>query len=75
VTDRQTAAELVAQGTGLLARSHLRELGLERRAADAVFRKLPAVFLPGYSRGFVRVEDYLQLIEQNTYRGGRVRPT
>jgi len=46
-----------------------------RRAVDAIFRELPVVFLPGYKRGHVRVEDYLRLIEQSTYRGDRVRPT
>jgi hypothetical protein len=76
MTDRApSAVELLGQGTGLLGRQHLRELGLERRAADAVFRELPVVFLPGYSRGFVRVEDYLALIERCTYRGDRARPT
>jgi hypothetical protein len=55
--------------------SYLRELGLERRAIEAVFRALPVVFLPGYSRGMVRVRDYLALVEANTYRGDRVRPT
>ena len=42
----------------LLSRSHLRELGLERRAVDAVFRELDVVVLPvllaaaGSGRGF-----------------------
>jgi hypothetical protein len=34
---RPTAVELLERGTGFLTRSHLRELGLERRAIDAVF--------------------------------------
>jgi hypothetical protein len=33
------------------------------------------VFLPGYSRGFVKADDYLRLVEENTYQGDRVRPT
>mgnify|MGYP001382648967 CR=1 FL=1 len=57
----------------LLSRTDLRELGLERRAVDAVFRALPVVVLPGYSRPLVRVSDYLALIEESTYRGDRVR--
>ena len=57
-----------------LSRSDLRELGLERRAVDAVFRACPGVVLPGYSRPLVRVEDYAALIEASTYRGDRVRP-
>ena len=52
----------------MLTRSHLRELGLERRAVDAVFRALPVVALPGYSRPMVRVQDYLDLVACNTFR-------
>jgi hypothetical protein len=68
-----SAVELVAQVTGLLTRSHLRELGFERRAIDAVMRGCPVVVLPGYTRPMVRVEDYLELVERSTYRGDRVR--
>jgi hypothetical protein len=59
----------------LLSRTDLRELGLERRAVDAVFRELAVVVFPGYSRPLVRVADYLELVERSTYRGDRVRPT
>lgn len=72
---RPSAVELLEQGTGLLTRSHLRELGLERRAVDAVLRALPVVTLPGYSRPLIRVEDYRELLERSTYAGDRVRPT
>jgi hypothetical protein len=72
---RPTAAQLLETPGGVLSRSDLRELGWERRAVDAIFRELPVLFLPGYKRGHVRVEDYLRLIEQSTYRGDRVRPT
>lgn len=58
-----------------LSRTDLRELGLERRAVDAVFRAVPVVSLPGYSRPLIRVADYRALIEASTYRGDRVRPT
>jgi hypothetical protein len=58
----------------VLSRSDLRELGWERRAVDSIFRECEIVFLPGYSRGVVRVEDYLALLERNTYGPGRVRP-
>ncbi len=71
---RLCATELLATSGALLTRSHLRELGLERRAIDAVFRTLAVVFLPGYSRPLVRVEDYLELVERNTFRDDRVRP-
>ncbi len=59
----------------LLTRTDLRGLGLERRAIDAVFRALPVVVLPGYSRPMIRAEEYLALVEQFTYRDDRVRPT
>jgi hypothetical protein len=75
VTGRPSAAELLETRGAVLSRSDLRELGWERRAVDSIFRELPVVFLPGYSRGHVRREDYLELVEQHTYRGDRVRPT
>jgi hypothetical protein len=75
VSERPSAAELLETPGGVLSRSDLRELGWERRAIDAIFRELPVVFLPGYKRGHVRAEDYLQLLERSTYRGDRVRPT
>jgi hypothetical protein len=31
------------------------------------------VALPGYSRPMIRVEAYLELVEQHTYRDDRVR--
>ena len=57
----------------LLSRTDLRALGLERRAVDAVFRALPVIVLPGYSRPLVRVSAYLALLEQSSYDGDRVR--
>lgn len=47
---RPTATDLLETPGALLTRTHLRELGFERRAVDAVFRELPVVALPGYSR-------------------------
>ena len=69
-----SASELLHTESALLTRTHLRELGLERRAVDAVFRELECVFLPGYSRPLIRAIDYLALIERSTYRRDRVRP-
>jgi hypothetical protein len=66
--------ELLEQPEAFLTRTHLRELGLERRAVDAVFRALPVVTLPGYSRPLIRVSDYRALIESSVYLGDRVRP-
>lgn len=71
---RPSAAELLETPGALLTRSHLRGLGLERRAVDAVFRALPVVALPGYSRPMIRANEFLQLVEQCTYRDDRVRP-
>jgi len=71
---RPAAAELLETHGALLTRSDLRELGLERRAVDAVFRALPVVALPGYSRPMIRAEQYAELVEQHTYRDDRVRP-
>lgn len=73
MSDRPTAPELLATPGALLSRSHLRELGLERRAVDAVFRELDVVQFPGYSRPFVRAEDYLELVARSTYADDRVR--
>ena len=70
---RPAPAKLLSTPGALLTRSHLRELGLERRAIDAVFRRLPVVALPGYSRPMIRAEHYLQLVEEHTYRDDRVR--
>ena len=76
MTDRAPSArELLEQGTGLLTSSHFRELGLPRRAIDAVFRECDVVYMPGYSRPFVKVEAYLELLERHTYGRDRVRPT
>ena len=72
--ERSSAVELLKTPGALLTRTHLRGLGLERRAVDAVFRALPVVALPGYSRPMVRVEDFVRLLERNTYRDDRVRP-
>lgn len=71
---RAVAPELLETPGALLTRTHLRELGLERRAIDAVFRKLPVVALPGYSRPMISAEKYLELIDEHTYHDDRVRP-
>ena len=73
-THRPSPTELLETPDALLTRSDLRELGLERRAVDAVFRTLPIVALPGYSRPLIRARQYLELLEQHTYREDRVRP-
>jgi hypothetical protein len=75
VSERPPVAHLLETPGALLTRSDLRELGLERRAVDAVFRALPTVHLPGYTRPLIRAEDYLKLIAERTYDGRTsVRP-
>ena len=74
VRHRAGATQLLESQDALLTRTHLRELGLERRAVDAVFRALAVVALPGYSRPMIRVRDYLELLEHCTFRDDRVRP-
>jgi hypothetical protein len=73
--DQPTPAELLETPGALLSRTHLRELGLERRAVDAVFRALPVVALPGYSRPLIRADDYRAFLAEHTFCGDRVRPT
>ena len=58
----------------VLSRGDLAELGWPRRGVDTIFRRLPVVALPGYTRPFVRVADYLALIADCTFTGDRVRP-
>lgn len=70
---RPAASVLLETPGALLSRSHLRELGLERRAVDAVFRELDVVVLPGYSRPLVRAEDFGALLERCTFANDRVR--
>jgi hypothetical protein len=41
---------------------------------DAVFRALPVVALPGYSRPMIRAKDYVALLDDHTFRGDRIRP-
>jgi hypothetical protein len=77
VSQRPTAADLLRTPGALLTRGDLRDLGLERRAIDAVFRECPVIQLPNYSRPLVRVEAFLALLQGSTYCdrcGDRVRP-
>ena len=68
-------ADRLGRPDAFLSRTDLRELGLERRAVDAIFGRCPNVILPGYSRPLIRVAEYLALIEESTYRGReRVHP-
>lgn len=74
MTDRPTPGVRLQNPDAMLSRSDLRELGLERRAVDAVFRACPVVAIPGYSRPLIRVADYQAFLSACTYSGDRVRP-
>jgi hypothetical protein len=71
---RSSLHERLLDPEAFLTRTDLRDLGLERRAVDAIFRTCPIVALSGYTRPPIRVRDYLELIEASTFRGDRVRP-
>ena len=73
--ERPPAAELVEREGALLTSSDLAALGLSRRAIEAVFRAVPVVNLPGFSRPMVRADDYRELVKQSIYDGDRVWPT
>jgi hypothetical protein len=75
MSERPSPAERLETPGALLSRGDLRALGLERRAVDSVFRELPTVHLPGYSRPMVKAADYRALLDRCTYNGDRVRPT
>lgn len=68
-----TASARLADPDAFLSRGDLRELGLARRQVDSVFRALPVIVFPETRRPLIRVRDYLELVEQSTYRGDRVR--
>jgi hypothetical protein len=76
--ERPPASVLLKTPGAMLYRTDLRDLGLERRAVDAVFRNCPVIVLPGYDRPMVQAEAYLALLAGSTYCdrcGDRVRPT
>jgi hypothetical protein len=74
VSERPSAVDLLERPDALLTSSHLAELGLSRRAIDAVFRGCPVVLFADYRRPMVKVADYLAYVESSTYRGDRVWP-
>jgi hypothetical protein len=74
VSTRPSAAERLANPGAVLTRGDLRELGYERRAVDAIFRACAVEVWDGYSRPMIRVADFLDWREKNTFRGDRVRP-
>jgi hypothetical protein len=75
VSERPTAAELLATPGRRLDRRALAELGLQRRTIDHIFRELPVVSYPDVRRVYVRVEAYLRYEAENTYGKNDVRPS
>jgi hypothetical protein len=67
MSERSSAAELLARGIGFLDSGHFRELGLSERAIEAVWRDCPTVRLPSFDRPLVPVEAYLAFIADHTY--------
>ena len=74
MSERPSVLDLLERSDALLTSTHLAELGLSRRAIDAVFRGCPVVVFADYKRPMVRVQDYLAFVESSTYRGDRVWP-
>jgi hypothetical protein len=72
---KPSARDRLDNPDAFLTRTDLRDLGLDRRAVDAVFRACSVVVLPGYSRPLIRVRDYSALIEASLFTNDRVRPT
>ena len=69
---RELIQERLAFPEAYLLRTDLRDLGLSRRAIDAVFREVPNVLIPGYSYPLIQVGDYLRYLDAWTDRGDRV---
>jgi hypothetical protein len=75
VSGRPSAGELLERDGAYMTRGDLRALGFDRRAADAIFRAVPVLVLPGYARPMVRAEDVRRLLEERTFDGrSKVRP-
>jgi hypothetical protein len=73
MSTRPTPTERLTNPDAFLSRSDLQELGLGRRAVDAVFRAVPIVSLPGYSKPLIRVCDFEELVNRSLFDGSKVR--
>lgn len=74
MAERPSADELLERPGALLTTTDLAALGLPRKAIEAVLRQVPVVYLAGYRRPLIKVEDYLELVERSQHQGDRVRP-
>ena len=79
MTTRETLLDRLDLPEALLSRTDLAALGLPRRAVDSVFRECAkregVILIPGYSRPFVRVSAYRDVLADATYREGDVWPS
>lgn len=42
-----------------------RELGISRKAAEAIMRQVPKQHVPGLRKTYVRAEDIVKLLDEN----------
>jgi hypothetical protein len=71
---RRSASELLETQGAVLDRRAVEELGFQRRSVDHIFQVLPVISLPGVRRAYIRADDFRRFLDENTYRGDRVRP-
>ena len=69
-----TPASRLSNPDAVLSRGDLAELGWTRAQVDGIFRRLPVVQIAGVWKPMVRVADYVELLEESTFRGDSVRP-
>jgi hypothetical protein len=43
------------------------ELGVSEATAQAIFRRVPVVRIPGHRKAFVRVSDVVSLLEESSF--------
>jgi hypothetical protein len=72
---RPSIEELLERPHAHLRKTDLYQLGHTRRQADAIFKALDLVYVPGYSKPTILVGDYLGLIKRSTYGNDVVHPT
>jgi hypothetical protein len=75
VTDRQSAAELLATPGALIDRPTLAAVGMSRTWIDYVFAHLDVRAIPGIRRTYVVSDDVRRLLDEHTYGKDEVRPS
>lgn len=75
MTDR----ELLENPDAVLDTTDLARMGYSQKAINAIYRaaegKSGVEKWPGFRRPMIRASDFVELREQYTYRGDRVRPS